>query len=108
MDIPPLLEGGFPPLIKAFTAALRRCSSSISVFRRRRRKKKAAPAAAATARMPQTTPTAIPTVLDLLPPDSGAPDSPEVCSAGAAARHISYVTRGKGGGGYGKGHFAYW
>jgi hypothetical protein len=66
MDIPPLLDGGFPPEIKALTAALRRCSSSISRLRLRRVIKMRAPAMAATPRTPTTLPTAIPTVFDEL------------------------------------------
>lgn len=60
MDIPPLLRGGFPPLMKALTAAFRRCSSSNSAFLFFRRKKKAPAAIAPATTTPATTPVAIP------------------------------------------------
>lgn len=64
MDMPPLLRGGFPPLMKALTAAFRRCSSSNSAFLFRRKKKNAPAAMAAATTTPTTTPTAIPTMFE--------------------------------------------
>lgn len=63
MEYPPLLLGGFEPLMKALTVALRRCSSSISRFLLRRSKKKTPPIMAATTMTETTTPAAIPAVL---------------------------------------------
>lgn len=68
VDVPPLLLGGLP--IKALTAALRRCSSSISIFRLRRMYKKMAPIAAAITTTPTTTPAAMPATLVPLEPSS--------------------------------------
>ncbi|KAI6768857.1 hypothetical protein HG531_011046 [Fusarium graminearum] len=59
MEMLPLLPGGLEPLMKAFTAAFRRCSSSISAFRRRRTKNMAPPPIPATITTPTTTPAAI-------------------------------------------------
>jgi hypothetical protein len=64
MDMPPLLPGGFPPLMKALTAAFRRCSSSNAVFLLRRTKKNKPAAIEETAKTPTTTPTAMPTLFD--------------------------------------------
>lgn len=89
IERPPLLEGGFPPLIKAFTAALRRCSSSISLFLRRRMKKKTAPPTAATAKIPHTTPTAMPTVLVPLDSSSGVAVGLSAPAVGVIADMIS-------------------
>jgi hypothetical protein len=61
VDVPPLLLGGFP--IKALTAALRRCSSSISWLRLRRMYKKPPPIADAMTTTPTTTPAAMPATL---------------------------------------------
>jgi hypothetical protein len=71
MDKPPLLPGGLDPLMKALTAAFRRCSSSISWLRRRRRTKSTAPMIPDKATTPTTTPAATAAVLVVEPEGGG-------------------------------------
>lgn len=63
MEMLPLVEGGLEPLMKALTAAFRRCSSSISAFRLRLMVKKTAPRRPPRTTTPTTVPAAIPATL---------------------------------------------
>lgn len=70
MEIPPLLLGGFEPAMNEFTAALRRCSSSIDWFLLRRMNQKPKPRRARITATPTDTPTAMATTLG--PPSSSS------------------------------------
>ena len=74
---PPLLPG-LPGKNVLFMAALRRCSSSSSLFRLRRMKNQMPPMMPATATTPTTTPAAIPAVLAELPLPLDLPEASEL------------------------------
>jgi hypothetical protein len=75
-ELPPLLPGGLPPLMKLLTAAFLRYSSSTSRLLRLRMNKKMPPAIPAIATNPITTPAAIPALLGLLEEDED-PELPD-------------------------------